>query len=199
MTREDLLSAIGEIDETMAMEADRERKVYRMRNKRLLAVAAAVLLFTCYTYDKDDEVVSMELAHKGEELLVVTRNGYGKRTAVKEYKLQARGGKGLLTYDKTKFDKTGELVGAMVVAEDDEIFLINSDGIIIRINASDVSRLGRTTQGIRMMKVDEDVQIVSMAKAIRENNDEDDAEEAPEEGGQEKAGDGTQLSIGSED
>ena len=66
--------------------------------------------------DKDDEVVSMELAHKGEELLVVTRNGYGKRTAVKEYKLQARGGKGLLTYDKTKFDKTGELVGAMVVA-----------------------------------------------------------------------------------
>jgi len=149
--------------------------------------------------DKDDEVVSMELAHKGEELLVVTRNGYGKRTAVKEYKLQARGGKGLLTYDKTKFDKTGELVGAMVVAEDDEIFLINSDGIIIRINASDVSRLGRTTQGIRMMKVDEDVQIVSMAKAIRENNDEDDAEEAPEEGGQEKAGDGTQLSIGSED
>ena len=149
--------------------------------------------------DKDDEVVSMELAHKGEELLVVTRNGYGKRTAVKEYKLQARGGKGLLTYDKTKFDKTGELVGAMVVAEDDEIFLINSDGIIIRINASDVSRLGRTTQGIRMMKVDEDVQIVSMAKAIRENNDEDDAEEAPEEGGREKAGDGTQLSIGSED
>ena len=123
--------------------------------------------------EKNDEVVSMELARKGEELLVVTKNGYGKRTAVKDYKIQARGGKGLLTYDKSKFDKTGELVGSMVVAEEDEVFLINSDGIIIRISAKDVSRLGRTTQGIRMMKVDGDTEIVSMAKAVKEDDDEE--------------------------
>ena len=118
--------------------------------------------------EKNDEVVAMELAEKSEELLVVTKNGYGKRTRVKEYKIQARGGKGLLTYDKTKFNKTGELIGAMVVNEDDDVFLINSDGIIIRINAGEVSRLGRTTQGVRIMRVQEDSIIVTMAKAIRE-------------------------------
>lgn len=120
------------------------------------------------TLEKNDAVVSMELAEKKEELLVVTKNGYGKRTAVKEYKIQARGGKGLLTYDKTKFAKTGELIGAMVVNDADDVFLINSDGIIIRISAGEVSRLGRTTQGVRIMRVGEDCNIITMAKAIRE-------------------------------
>jgi DNA gyrase subunit A len=127
-----------------------------------------------------DEVVSMELAEKTEQLLVVTKNGYGKRTPVKEYKVQARGGKGLLTYDKTKFAKAGELIGAMVVADDDEVFLINSDGIIIRISASEVSKMGRTTQGVRIMKIDEGIEIVAMARAIREDDEE--LEELPEEG-----------------
>lgn len=121
-----------------------------------------------------DSVVSMELVQPDQELLVVTENGYGKRTSVDEYKMQTRGGKGLLTYDKTKFKKTGELVGAMVVNEDDEIMLINSDGIIIRISAADVSRLGRSTQGVRIMKVEEDANIIALAKVIRE--DEEDGE-----------------------
>ena len=130
------------------------------------------------TLEKNDEVVAMELAEKNEELLVVTRNGYGKRTKVKEYKIQARGGKGLLTYDKTKFNKTGELIGAMVVNEDDDVFLINSDGIIIRIKAGEVSRLGRTTQGVRILRVQEESIIVTMAKAIREDEMEPDADES---------------------
>ena len=134
--------------------------------------------------DKDDEVVSMELARKGEELLVVTEKGYGKRTPVKDYKVQARGGKGLLTYDKSKFDKTGYLVGAMTVQDDDEVFLINSDGIIIRIEASDVSRLGRTTQGVRIMKVEEETEIVAMAKSIREADEEDEPAGKPDDGSQ---------------
>lgn len=62
-----------------------------------------------------------------QELLVVTQKGFGKRTKVEEYKLQTRGGKGLLTYDKSKFKKTGELIGAMVVSDDDEVLMINSD------------------------------------------------------------------------
>ena len=134
--------------------------------------------------DKDDEVVSMELARKGEELLVVTEKGYGKRTPVKDYKVQARGGKGLLTYDKSKFDKTGYLVGAMTVQDDDEVFLINSDGIIIRIEASDVSRLGRTTQGVRIMKVEEETEIVAMAKSIREEDEEGAPAGNPDDGSQ---------------
>ena len=122
--------------------------------------------------EKGDEVVSMELVQAGEELLVVTKNGYGKRTCSEEYKVQTRGGKGLLTYDKSKFGKTGELVGAMVVEEDDEVLLINSDGIIIRIKASNVSKLGRATQGVRIMKVKGDANIIAVAKVIPEDPEE---------------------------
>jgi DNA gyrase subunit A len=118
--------------------------------------------------EKDDEVVSMELVEENEELLVVTTNGYGKRTPVEDYKIQVRGGKGLLTYDKAKFKKTGELVGAMVVNEDDQILLINSDGIMIRIKASEVSRLGRATQGVKIMRVEQESNIIAMAKVIKE-------------------------------
>jgi len=132
--------------------------------------------------DPDDEVVAMELAEKNEELLVVTKFGYGKRTAVKEYKVQARGGKGLLTYDKSKFSKTGELIGAMVVNDNDEVLLINSDGIIIRIKASEVSRLGRATQGVKMMRVQEDANIISLAKVINEEDAFDMDEPANENG-----------------
>ena len=117
----------------------------------------------------------MELVQPEQELLVVTQKGFGKRTKVEEYKLQTRGGKGLLTYDKSKFKKTGELIGAMVVSDDDEVLMINSDGIIIRIKASDVSRLGRATQGVRIMRVADDANIVSIARVIKE--DEDDTEE----------------------
>ena len=123
--------------------------------------------------EEGDEVVAMELAEKDEELLVVTQAGYGKRTPVKDYKIQARGGKGLLTYDKAKFKKTGELIGAMVVSENDEVMLINSDGIIIRIKAEEVSRLGRATQGVRIMKVAEDANIIAMAKVINEEHNKD--------------------------
>ena len=129
------------------------------------------------TLEKNDEVVAMELAEKNEELLVVTQSGYGKRTAVKEYKVQARGGKGLLTYNKSKFDKTGALIGAMVVNEQDEILLINSDGIIIRIRADEVSKLSRATQGVKIMRVDEDVNIIALAKVVREDEQEDEGAE----------------------
>ena len=122
--------------------------------------------------DKDDEVVSMELVEPEQQLMVVTENGFGKRTPVEEYKIQVRGGKGLLTYDKAKFSKTGALIGAMVVDESDEILMINSDGIIIRIRASEVSILGRATQGVKIMKVDEGSKIVAIAKAIRDGEDE---------------------------
>ncbi|MDY6038535.1 MAG: DNA gyrase subunit A [Eubacterium sp.] len=123
--------------------------------------------------EKDDEVVSMELVEPEQQLMVVTENGFGKRTPVEEYKIQVRGGKGLLTYDKAKFKKTGALIGAMVVGETDEILMINSDGIIIRIRASEVSVLGRATQGVKIMKVDEGCKIVAIAKAIRDDEDEE--------------------------
>ena len=124
------------------------------------------------TLDKDDEVVSMELDSTGErELLVMTKKGFGKRTSLDEYRLQTRGGKGVSTYDKTKFSKTGELVGATLVSKDDELMLINSNGVIIRIRANEISKSGRTTQGVKIMKVESGDEIVSFAKVL----DEDDA------------------------
>jgi DNA gyrase subunit A len=116
--------------------------------------------------DEDDEVVAMDLAEQDEQLLVVTKNGFGKRTPVEDYKVQARGGKGVLTYDKAKFKKTGELIGATVVNDGDELLLINSDGIIIRIGFADVKPLGRATQGVKIMKVGEDAQIIALAKVV---------------------------------
>lgn len=136
--------------------------------------------------EKDDEVVAMELVEPGQELLVVTQKGYGKRTKVEEYKTQVRGGKGLLTYDKAKFKKTGELVGAMVVDDDDDIMLINSDGIIIRMQANEVSRLGRATQGVKIMSVAGDANIIALAKVAREEDmeDEENKDSNKEEGQQ---------------
>ena len=126
--------------------------------------------------DDDDEVVSMQLVQPGEQLMVVTEKGYGKRTSVDEYKIQARGGKGLLTYDKSKFKKTGRLIGAEVVSDDNEVILINSQGTVIRIEAKDVSVLGRATQGVKIMKAGEDVNIISMARVINEEEHARDAE-----------------------
>ncbi len=122
------------------------------------------------TLDKEDEVVAMELTEHNQELLVITKNGYGKRTTAKDYRLQSRGGKGISTYDKKKIDKTGILVGAMVVNEDDEFMIINSDGIIIRIRAGEVSKMGRSTQGVKIMKVGEETDIVAIARVIKEDD-----------------------------
>lgn len=123
--------------------------------------------------DNDDEVVSMELDSEGKrKMLVVTEHGYGKRTSLDEYRLQTRGGKGVGTYDITKFSKTGYIVGATLVTKEDEVMLINSNGVIIRIRAKEVKESKRTTMGVRIMKVNDGDKIVSLAKVA------DDAEQA---------------------
>ncbi len=121
--------------------------------------------------DKDDEVVSMELdKDKLRKMLVISEKGFGKRTPLDEYRLQTRGGKGVATYDKTRFSKTGTLVGATLVGDDDEVMLINSNGVIIRIRANEVSTSGRATQGVKIMKVEKGDNIVSFAKVIDEES-----------------------------
>lgn len=139
------------------------------------------------TLEDDDRVVAMQLVKPHEELFVVTSKGFGKRTPVEEYRSQSRGGKGLLTYDKTKFSKTGYLVGACVVDDDDEILLINSEGTVIRIQAKEVSKSGRSTQGVKIMRTGDNIEIISMAKMIREEEHEKDARLAQEKKAREKA------------
>lgn len=141
--------------------------------------------------DYGDEVVSMELDIDGtREMLVVSENGFGKRTSLDEYRLQTRGGKGIATYDKSKFSKTGTLVGGMLVRDENEVMLINSNGVIIRIRAEEISKSGRTTQGVKIMKVEEDSHIVSLAKVV---DDEENAQK-PKVSGKKKS-EGEQISL----
>ncbi|MGL4848447.1 MAG: DNA gyrase subunit A [Clostridium sp.] len=114
------------------------------------------------TLKGDDKAVCMDIATDEEELLVVSENGYGKRTAVSEYKVQNRGGKGLITYKIS--DKTGKIVGATVCNSEDELMMINSNGVAIRINVSDVSVTGRATMGVKLMRTLGEEQVVAITK-----------------------------------
>ena len=118
------------------------------------------------TLNDDDIVVAMELVEKGKYLLVIAEKGFGKRTSLDEYKTQKRGGKGLITYNIK--DKTGDIVSAKVIYENDEIMMISQSGIIIRLNTNDISAMGRNTQGVTLMKIDGDDKVMAVAKYVGE-------------------------------
>lgn len=127
--------------------------------------------------DEDDQVISMVPYFENTTLLVVTENGFGKRTDLEEYKVQTRGGKGVLTYRVT--EKTGPLAGALSVADDDDVMLISNDGTIIRMHVDEISVLSRVTQGVTLMRTSEENKVVSLArisasvKADEESEEED--------------------------
>ena len=117
--------------------------------------------------DPDDEVIGMEsiIAKSTATLLAITENGFGKRTELDEYRVQIRGGKGVITYKITP--KTGELVGIKIVNDDDDIMMITDTGTIIRLNVKEVSVLGRSTQGVTLMRTNEG-KVVSVEKISEE-------------------------------
>ena len=113
--------------------------------------------------NEDDYVIGMESIIGGSKstLLAITENGFGKRTELDEYRVQTRGGKGVITYKITP--KTGDLVGIRIVDETDDIMLITDTGTIIRMNVKDISILGRSTQGVTLMRTNEG-KVVSIEK-----------------------------------
>ena len=116
-----------------------------------------------------DEVVAMQLNSQGYYLLVVSENGMGKRTCISEFTCQNRGGKGVKCYKIT--EKTGNVVGAKAVNEENEIMIITTEGIIIRLQCSDISILGRITSGVKLMNLQEGITVASVAK-VREKEEE---------------------------
>ena len=104
----------------------------------------------------DDYVVGMEVAREDSQLLVITANGYGKRTPLDEYRQQSRGGKGVFTVRPS--ERNGEVAGVLVVRDGEEIMAISKEGIIIRIKVDEISSMGRTTQGVTLMRVSEEEQ-----------------------------------------
>lgn len=119
-----------------------------------------------------DMVIGMDIIEEEADLLVISEKGYGKRTPVSEYRVQSRGGKGILTSKIT--NKTGSVVGMKVVKDNDEIMLINLSGVIIRLNVNEISEMGRSTQGVKLMKVPENESLVSIAKISSEDVQEQD-------------------------
>ncbi|MDB1924190.1 DNA gyrase subunit A [Clostridium tertium] len=111
---------------------------------------------------KDDIAVCMDIAVEGEDLLVISENGFGKRTPITEYKRQKRGGTGLITYKLS--EKTGKVIGATICKIDDELMLINTSGVAIRINVSDISVTSRSTMGVTLMRTTEEEKIAAIAK-----------------------------------
>ncbi len=117
----------------------------------------------------NDEVVGMQMSSQGDYLLIVSENGMGKRTAVSEFSVQLRGGKGVKCYKIT--EKTGNVVGVKAVNEENEIMLITTEGIIIRLQCSGISILGRITSGVKLMDMAENISVASIAK-VREKKEE---------------------------
>ena len=119
-----------------------------------------------------DEVIGMEsviAGGKGATLLAITENGFGKRTELDEYRVQIRGGKGVITYKITP--KTGKLVGARIATEEDDVMLITDTGTIIRLNVKDISVLGRSTQGVTLMRTNDGGKVVSIETLTPEIKD----------------------------
>lgn len=125
--------------------------------------------------DEGDEVIGMQMASQGEYMLVASEKGYGKRTRISEFKLQLRGGKGLLCYNVT--EKTGNLVGMKLLDDGRDIMLITNEGILIRMGVDDISVIGRNTSGVKLMSIDadSDVRVASIAK-VRESSRQDEEE-----------------------
>ncbi len=121
--------------------------------------------------DDGDSVVGASVVREGTRLLVVSENGYGKKTEFDEYHVQNRGGKGVLTYRIT--EQTGRLAGISAVTDEDDIMLITDAGVIIRLHTSDISTYSRVTKGVRLMRLDDDVKIVSLARTEREEDEEE--------------------------
>ena len=115
-----------------------------------------------------DEIIGMQLCSQGDYLLIVSEKGMGKRTSMSEFSVQNRGGKGVKCYKIT--EKTGNVVGVKAVNDDNEVMMITTEGIIIRISCSDISILGRITSGVKLMNLDEKVSVASIAK-VREKEE----------------------------
>ncbi len=116
-----------------------------------------------------DEVIGMDNVHDGAQVLTVTQNGYGKRTGVDEYRLQTRGGKGVINIKVTS--KTGEVIGIKVVREDQEFMLITNEGIVIRSEINGISVISRNTQGVKLMKIEENDSVAAMAVFDHESDE----------------------------
>lgn len=135
------------------------------------------------TLNGDDFVVGAGCCKEGADILTITENGYGKKTDLEEFKIQNRGGKGLFGYKIT--EKTGDVAGLGIVNDDNDVMIITSDGVIIRTAVDEISKFGRTTQGVRVMRLADGVKVVSITTTDKEEESDENTDAETEENPQE--------------
>lgn len=153
--------------------ATREGKAIRFKETQVRDMGRAARGVRGINLGKKDLLIGMEVAKQDQTVLTVTQEGFGKRTEFKEYRLQSRGGKGIINIKVT--GKNGEAVGMKTVTDKDELMLITEKGMIVRSPIKDIRTTGRSTQGVRLMKLDKGDKISSVAKIVPEDEE---AEEA---------------------
>ena len=141
----------------------KQGKILIFDEKTTRAMSRTAMGVIAMKLNKDDSIVSIEVARKDTSLLMITEHGYGKKTAFEEFKVQARNGKGMICYKVTQ--KTGPIVVAKSVEEEDEIMIISLKGVIISIDSDSISELGRNTQGVILMKQADD-KVASASKFV---------------------------------
>ena len=154
--------------------ATRKGQLIRFNEADVRATGRSSMGVRGITLNEEDEVIGMQLGNQGDSALAVTENGMGKRTALSEFSLQHRGGKGNLYYRITK--KTGDVVSFKLVNKEQDLMLITDCGIIIRLRVEDISEIGRITSGVKLMGLEGDTKVVSIAK-IREEQVEEDTDD----------------------
>jgi len=118
---------------------------------------------------KDDIVVGLLVIKRNDSILVVTENGYGKRSDINDYRITRRGGKGVITVKTT--DKTGKMIALMDVVDGDELVIISAHGMVIRQSVRDIRVMGRNTQGVRVIRLNEGDKIADIAKVVPEEEE----------------------------
>jgi len=124
----------------------------------------------------DDFVVAMEIVKPGGTILTVTERGYGKRTEIEEYRVQSRGGVGIINISTS--DRNGQVVGVAYVQAGDELLVITQQGMILRMMTDDVRAIGRATQGVTIIDIADDDKVVSIARLVEKEDDEPSGESA---------------------
>lgn len=157
----------GGDDEILLVTKDGMSIRFRQDNVRAMGRTAAGV--RGINLDKGDAVVGMDIARDNADVLIITSAGYGKRTPVVEYRPQNRAGKGLKACRLT--DKTGNIVGVKLVREENEMMLTTMAGYVIRFQISDVPRMGRLTQGVKVMSLDDGDQVISIARVSSKGED----------------------------
>ncbi len=145
-------------------------KYIRFSEEQIRATGRATRGVIGINLEKEDLVVGMDLVRENSDLLIMTENGYGKRTDLKEYRPQNRGGKGSMVM--RMFKRNGDIIAVSVVQPDEGIIFITGEGIVIRMSVDGISKMGRVTVGVRVMKLDEGDRVVSMAKLMVKEEEE---------------------------